>query len=42
MTPVGRFGEPAEIAYAVRFLVSERAGFITGTELTVDGGWSIW
>jgi NAD(P)-dependent dehydrogenase (short-subunit alcohol dehydrogenase family) len=42
MTPVGRFGEPAEIAYAVRFLASERAGFITGTELTVDGGWSIW
>jgi NAD(P)-dependent dehydrogenase (short-subunit alcohol dehydrogenase family) len=42
MTPVGRFGEPAEIAHAVTFLASERAGFITGEELKVDGGWSIW
>jgi NAD(P)-dependent dehydrogenase (short-subunit alcohol dehydrogenase family) len=42
MTPVGRFGEPREVGYAVRFLVSEEAGFITGAELRVDGGWSIW
>ncbi len=42
MTPVGRFGEPREIGYAVRFLASEEAAFITGTELVVDGGWSIW
>ena len=42
MTPVGRFGEPREIGYAVRFLASEEAAFITGAELVVDGGWSIW
>ncbi len=42
MTPVGRFGEPREIGYAVRFLVSDEAAFITGAELRVDGGWSIW
>jgi NAD(P)-dependent dehydrogenase (short-subunit alcohol dehydrogenase family) len=42
MTPVGRFGEPSEIAHAVTFIASERAGFITGEELKVDGGWSIW
>jgi NAD(P)-dependent dehydrogenase (short-subunit alcohol dehydrogenase family) len=42
MTPAGRFGEPREIGYAVRFLVSEEAAFITGAELRVDGGWSIW
>jgi NAD(P)-dependent dehydrogenase (short-subunit alcohol dehydrogenase family) len=42
MTPVGRFGEPREIGYAVRFLASEEAAFITGAELRVDGGWSIW
>jgi NAD(P)-dependent dehydrogenase (short-subunit alcohol dehydrogenase family) len=42
MTPLGRFGEPAEVAYAVRFLCSDEAAFITGTELLVDGGWSIW
>ena len=42
MTPVGRFGEPREIGYAVRFLASDEAAFITGAELRVDGGWSIW
>jgi NAD(P)-dependent dehydrogenase (short-subunit alcohol dehydrogenase family) len=42
MTPVGRFGRPAEIAHAVRFLASDEAAFITGEELRVDGGWSIW
>jgi NAD(P)-dependent dehydrogenase (short-subunit alcohol dehydrogenase family) len=42
MTPLGRFGEPREIAHAVRFLASDEAAFITGAELRVDGGWSIW
>jgi NAD(P)-dependent dehydrogenase (short-subunit alcohol dehydrogenase family) len=42
LTPMGRFGEPREIGYAVNFLVSEQAAFITGAELRVDGGWSIW
>jgi NAD(P)-dependent dehydrogenase (short-subunit alcohol dehydrogenase family) len=42
MTPVGRFGEPREVGHAVRFLASEEAAFITGVELCVDGGWSIW
>lgn len=42
MTPVGRFGKPDEIAHAVAFLVSDRAAFITGEELRVDGGWTIW
>ncbi|MBI1293348.1 3-oxoacyl-[acyl-carrier-protein] reductase [bacterium] len=37
-TPVGRLGEPEEIAWAVAFLASERSGFITGHVLTVDGG----
>jgi NAD(P)-dependent dehydrogenase (short-subunit alcohol dehydrogenase family) len=41
-TPLKRFGEPWEIASAVRYLASEEAGFITGTDLLVDGGWSIW
>lgn len=38
MTPLGRFAEPAEIAYAVTFLASDRAAFITGQVLSVDGG----
>jgi acetoacetyl-CoA reductase len=36
--PVGRLGEPEEIARAVVFLVSDEAGFITGSTLSVNGG----
>lgn len=39
--PMGRFGRPGEIAAAVRFLLSEDAGFITGQTLFIDGGASI-
>ena len=37
-TPLRRMGEPEEIAYAVAFLASDEAAFITGEILTVDGG----
>jgi acetoacetyl-CoA reductase len=36
--PVGRLGRPDEIARAVRFLVSDDAGFVTGATLTLNGG----
>lgn len=36
--PLARLGEPHEIATAVRFLLSDEASYITGTELLVDGG----
>ncbi|GFM19330.1 MULTISPECIES: SDR family NAD(P)-dependent oxidoreductase [Mycobacteriaceae] len=38
---MGRIGRPVDIADAVAFLVSEHASFITGSELTVDGGQSL-
>ena len=37
-TPLGRFGDPGDIAGAVRFLCSDEASFITGSVLVVDGG----
>ncbi|HOV05461.1 MAG TPA: SDR family oxidoreductase, partial [Kaistiaceae bacterium] len=36
--PVGRLGEPEEIARAVVFLASDDAGFVTGSTMTVNGG----
>jgi len=38
---LGRWAEPDEIARAILFLADETNGFITGTILTVDGGWTI-
>jgi len=37
----GRIGEPEEVAQAVLFLCSDNASFITGTDLSVDGGYSV-
>ena len=37
-TPLGRFGQPQDVAGAVRFLCSDEASFITGEVLLVDGG----
>ena len=39
--PVGRLGQPADVAHAVRFLASEEAGYITGEVMDVNGGFLI-
>jgi len=38
--PMGRLGQPEEIASAVLWLLSDEASFATGTILNIDGGWS--
>jgi NAD(P)-dependent dehydrogenase (short-subunit alcohol dehydrogenase family) len=38
--PVGRLGQPNEIASMVRYLASDEAAFISGSVFTIDGGWT--
>lgn len=38
--PVGRWGKPDEVGALVTYLCSEQAGFVTGTDFLIDGGWT--
>jgi NAD(P)-dependent dehydrogenase (short-subunit alcohol dehydrogenase family) len=38
-TPVGRLASPDEVAHLVRFLVDESSGYVTGTVVSINGGW---
>jgi NAD(P)-dependent dehydrogenase (short-subunit alcohol dehydrogenase family) len=40
-TFLGRMGEPVEVARAIAFLASDDASYITGTTITVSGGWGV-
>jgi len=40
-TPLGRFGKPEEVAFLITFLASEKADFITGSVVSIDGGLSL-
>ena len=40
MIPMGKIGQPQDIAEAVLYLASERSGLVTGHSLVVDGGWT--
>lgn len=39
--PLGRYGEPKEVAYAIIYLLSDASSFVTGTNLVIDGGFTI-
>ena len=40
--PLGRYGNPSDVAYAVLYFASDESGFTTGSELAVDGGYTAW
>jgi NAD(P)-dependent dehydrogenase (short-subunit alcohol dehydrogenase family) len=42
MTPMGRIGEPSEIAAAIVYLASPASTYVTGAILSIDGGYTAW
>lgn len=40
--PIGRLGQPIDIAYGVLYLASDESRMVTGAEMVIDGGWTIW
>jgi NAD(P)-dependent dehydrogenase (short-subunit alcohol dehydrogenase family) len=38
--PLGRYGEPEDVAYGVLYLASDESAYVTGSELVIDGGWT--
>jgi NAD(P)-dependent dehydrogenase (short-subunit alcohol dehydrogenase family) len=39
--PLGRFAQPEEVADVIAFLLSDQAGFVTGADLRIDGGFAL-
>ena len=42
MVPIGRYGQPDDVAGAATFLARNLASYVTGESLVVDGGWTSW
>jgi NAD(P)-dependent dehydrogenase (short-subunit alcohol dehydrogenase family) len=40
--PLGRYGQPEDVAGVATFLASDLASYVTGESLVVDGGWTSW
>ena len=38
--PLGRYGQPDDVAKGVLYLASDDSSFVTGSELVIDGGWT--
>ncbi len=38
---LGRLGQPEDIAYLVRYLISDESSFVTGSDFLIDGGWTL-
>ena len=39
MHPIGRIGEPEDVAYGALYLASDESSFVAGSELVIDGGY---
>ena len=40
LTPIGRIGKPNDVAFGILYLASDESGFVTGSELVIDGGYT--